>query len=161
FVHEVRERAGYQHHHAHDEDPDQELHFHRLIVHAEENEGDQGHAGHAVGLETVGAGAHGIASVVAGTIGDHAGIARVVFLDLEDDLHQVGADVGDLGEDTAGNPQRRRAQRFADREPDKAWTGVFTGDEEQNAEHDDQLHANQQHADTHPGFQGNVVNRIR
>ena len=48
------------------------------------------------------------------------GIARVVFLDVEDDLHQVGADVGDLGEDAAGDAQRRRAERLADGEPDEA-----------------------------------------
>jgi hypothetical protein len=40
----------------------------------------------------------------------NAGIARVVFLDLEDDLHQIGADVGDLREDAARHAQRRGAE---------------------------------------------------
>ena len=81
---------------------------------------DQRHAGDAVGLEAVGGGAHRVARVVARAIGDHAGVARVVFLDLEHDLHQVAADIGDLGEDAARHAQRRRAQRFADRESDEA-----------------------------------------
>ena len=80
------------------------------FVHAQQNEGNQRDAGDAVGLESVRARAHRIAGVVAGAVGDHAGVARVVFLDLEDDLHQVGADVGDLGEDAAGDAQRGRAQ---------------------------------------------------
>ena len=76
--------------------------------------------GHAVGLEAVGRGADRVAGVVAGAVGDHARVPRVVFLDLEDDLHQVGADVGDLGEDAAGDPERRRAERLADREAEEA-----------------------------------------
>ena len=81
---------------------------------------DQRDAGDAVGLETVGAGSDRVARVVARAIRDHAGVARVIFLDLEDDLHQVRADVGDLGENAAGNAQRSRAERFADREADEA-----------------------------------------
>ena len=57
----------------------------------QQDEGDERDAGDAVGFETVGRGAHRIARVVARAIGDHAGIARVVFLDLEDDLHQVAS----------------------------------------------------------------------
>ena len=98
----------------------------------EQNEGDQRDAGDAVGFKAVRAGADRVARVVAGAVGDHAGIARVVFLNLEDDLHQVGADVGDLGEDAAGDTQRRRAQRFADGEADEARAGIIAGHEEQN-----------------------------
>ena len=91
--------------------------------HGQQDERDQRHAGHAVGLKTVGARPHRIARVVARAVGDHAGVARVVFLDLEDDLHQVGADIGDLGEDAARHAQRRGAQRFADGEADEAGPG--------------------------------------
>ena len=89
-------------------------------LHGQQDEGDQRDAGDAVSFKAVGAGADRVARVVAGAVGDHAGVARIVFLDLEDDLHQVGADVGDLGEDAAGDTQRRRAQRFADGEADEA-----------------------------------------
>ena len=92
--------------------------------HRQHDEGDQRHAGHAVGLEAVGARADRVAGVVAGAVGDHARVARIVFLDVEDDLHQVGADVGDLGEDAAGDAQRRRAERLADGEADEAGPGV-------------------------------------
>jgi hypothetical protein len=101
-------------------------------LHAQQDEGDQRDAGDAVGLEAVRARAHGVSSVVARAVGDHAGIARVVFLDLEDYFHQVGADIGDLGEDAAGDAQRRRSERFADGEPDEALPGVVTRDKEQD-----------------------------
>jgi hypothetical protein len=86
----------------------------------QQDERDQGHAGNAVGFEAVGAGADGVASVVAGAVCDDARVACIVFLDFEDDLHQVGADVGDLGKDAACDAQGRGAQRFADGEADEA-----------------------------------------
>jgi hypothetical protein len=52
------------------------------------------------------------------------GLRGIVLLDLEDDLHEVGADVGDLGEDAAGDTERRGAERLADREADEAGAGV-------------------------------------
>ena len=159
-VEEVGRRAGYQHGDAHHEDPDQQLHLHDGIRYAQQNEGDQRDAGDAVGFETVGARADRIARVVAGAVGDHAGVARVVFLDLEHDLHQVGADVGDLGEDAAGDAQRRRAQRFADGESDEARPRVVARNEEQNEQHHQQFHADQHHADAHAGAQRNLINRI-
>jgi hypothetical protein len=118
-------------------------------------------AGHAVGLEPVGARTDRVARVVARAVRDHPGVARVVFLDVEDDLHQVGPDVGDFREDAAGNPQRRRAERFADREADEARAGVLAGDEQQDAQHDQQLDADQQHADAHAGAQRDRVDRER
>ena len=76
----------------------------------------------------------------------------VVFLDFEDDLHQVGADVGDFGEDAAGNTQRGRAQRFADGKADEARPRLVSGDEQQNEKHDEQFDADQHHADAHAGL---------
>src|SRR5690606_12303021 len=103
FVHQVRSAAREDHHDANREQPNQELDLHRLVGHGQQDEGDERDTRYAVGLEAVGARANGIARVVAGAVGDDAGVARVVFLDLEDDLHQVGTDVGDLGEDAAGD----------------------------------------------------------
>ena len=127
----------------------------------EQDEGDERDAGDAVGFETVGGGPDGIACVVAGAIGDDAGVARVVFLDLEDDLHQVAADVGDLGEDAAGDAQGGGAERFADGEADEAAAGKVAGDKQQDEEHDQQFHADQQHADAHARLERNVVAGIR
>ena len=159
-VDEVGGGAGDEHDDAHDEDPDEELHLDRGALDAEEDEGDERDAGDAVGFEAVGAGADRVARVVAGAVGDDAGVARVVFLDLEDDLHQVGADVGDLGEDAARDAQRSRAERFADGEADEAGAGVVAGDEEQNEQHHQQLDADEHHADAHAGFERRVINRI-
>ncbi len=125
FVQEVRHGAGNQHHDAHDEDPDQQLHLDMRIFDAQQDERDQRDAGHAIGFEAIRAGSDRVARIVARAVGNHARIACIIFLDLEDDLHQVGADVGNLGEDAAGDTQCGRAQRFADREPDKALPGVI------------------------------------
>ena len=137
-VDEIGGRAGDQHGDAHHENPHQELHLHGGVFHAQQDKGDQRDAGDSVSFEAVGAGAHRIAGIVAGAVGDHAGIAGVVFLDLEDDLHEVGADIGDLGEDAAGDAQRRGAQRFADGEADEAGARVVSGNEEKNEQHHQQ-----------------------
>jgi len=81
-------------------------------------------AGDAVGLESVRARPDRIAGVVADAVRNHARVARVVFLDVEDDLHQVRADVGDLGEDAARDAQRRGAERLADGEADESGARV-------------------------------------
>jgi len=78
---------------------------------------------------------------------DDAGIARIVFLDFENDLHQVGADVGNLGKNAAGNTQRGRAERFAKCKADEAWPRIVSGDKQQDEEHHQQFDANQHHAD--------------
>ena len=90
------------------------------LGHGEQDEGDERHAGDAVGLEAVGAGADRVARIVARAVGDDAGVPRVVLLDVEDDLHEVGADVGDLGEDAARDAERGGAERLADGEADEA-----------------------------------------
>jgi len=106
-VEEVADAGRDHHHDAHGEDPHQELHLNDGVVDRQQDEGDERHAGDAVGFETVGRGAHGVARVVGRwQSAIDAGIAHVVFLDLEDDLHQVGADVGDLGENAARHAQR-------------------------------------------------------
>src|SRR5262252_8559051 len=110
---------------------------------------DERGAGDAVRLEPVGARPDRVARVVAGAVGDDAGVPRVVLLDVEDDLHEVRPDVGDLGEDAAGDAQRGGAQRLADGEPDEARARVVAGQGQQDAEHDHQLDADEQHADAH------------
>ncbi len=91
-----------------------------------------------------------VAGVVAGAVRDDAGVPGVVFLDLENDLHEVGADVGDLGEDTAGDPQRGGAERLPDRESDEARPRPIARNEEQDAEHHEELDTNERHPDAHP-----------
>ena len=160
-VEQVRRAAGDDHDDAHDEDPDEELDLDRGVGHRHQDEGDERDTGHAVGLEAVGARPDRVARVVAGAVGDDAGIAHVVFLDVEDNLHQIGADVGDLREDAAGDSEHRGAERLADGEADEAGAGIVAGNEEQDAEHQEQLDADEQHADAHPGAERNGVDRKR
>ena len=162
-VDHIRGPARADHHDAHGEAPDEELHLDargflgRVAAGGEQDEGDQRDAGDAVGLETVGRGADRVARIVAGAVGDHAGVTGVVLPDLEDDFHEVGADVGDLREDAAGDTQRRRAERFADREADEAGAREVARNVEQDREHDHQLDRDQHEADRHAGAQRNLV----
>ena len=65
--------------------------------HPEQHHGDRRDG---VGLEQVGCHAGAVADVVADVVRDHRGVPRVVLGDAGLDLaHQVGADVGRLGED--------------------------------------------------------------
>ena len=159
-VEEISHGACHQHDDAHHEDPHQQLHLDGRVFHGQQDEGDQRDAGNAVSLEAVGGGAHGIARVVTRAVGDHAGVARVVLFDLEDDLHEVGTDVGNLGEDAAGDAEGRRTEGFADSEPDEAGPGIFAGDKEEDDEHHQKLDADQHHADAHAGPKGNLENGI-
>ena len=102
-VDEVGSRARHQHGDSHDENPHEELHLRGGVLHTQQDEGDQRDPGDSVSFKAIGAGAHRIARIVAGAVGNDAGIASVVFLDAEHDLHQVRTDIGDLGEDAAGD----------------------------------------------------------
>src|SRR5206468_1780475 len=126
------------------EDPDNQLGLDLNVVDGQGDEGDQGDAGHAVGLEAVRRGSNGVAGIIAGAVGDDAGVARIIFLDVEDDLHQVGTDVGDLGEDTAGDTQRRGSQRFADGKTKEADADDAAIDEQEDDDHHHQFERDQE-----------------
>ena len=82
---------------------------------AEQHHGDRGDG---VGLEQVGRHAGAVADVVADVVGDHGRVARVVLGDAGLDLaHEVGADVGRLGEDAAAQTGEDGDQRAAEAEP--------------------------------------------
>ena len=78
-----------------------------------------GNQRHRIGLEQVGRHAGAVAHVVAHVVGNHRGVAGVVFRNARLDLaHQIGAHVGTLGEDAAAQAREdgdeRRAKRKAD-----------------------------------------------
>ena len=164
LVDEVARSRSNHHHHPHHENPNQQLNLQCLVTFAghrlidrEQDEGNQGDSGHAVSLKTVRTRPHRVAGVISGAVRNHTRVSGVVFLDLEDDLHQVRTDIGNLGENTTGDSQRRRTQTLTNRKSDKAWARVAAGDKQQNAEHDQQLDANQHHPDAHTGLQRNGV----
>ena len=140
---------------AHHEDPHQQVHL-ELLRHGEQDERHQRHAGHTVGLKTVGGRADAVAGVVAGAVGNHTRVARVVLTNLEHNLHQVAADVGNLGEDTAGDAQRAGTQALTDGKADKATAGQIARHKHQDDKHQHQLHTNQHNADAHTGRERNV-----
>jgi hypothetical protein len=95
----------------------------------QQNESDERDAGHAVSLESVRGRPHRIPRIITRAIGYYAGVACVVFLNFEDDFHEVGTDVGNFGEDAAGDAQRGGAKGFADGETDETRTRIVPRDE--------------------------------
>src|SRR5205085_2172503 len=102
-------------------------------------------------------GANRIAGVVPRAVGDYSWIASIVLFDAEDDLHQVRADVGNLGEDAARDAQGRGPERLANREADEAGAGVGAGYEEKDDQHDQELYGDEEHPDAHAGLQGKGI----
>ena len=85
--------------------------------HTEDDRGDQGDL---VALEEVGGHAGAVTDVVADVVGDRGRVARVVLGDpLLDLAHQVGADIGRLGEDAAADPEEEGEQRATEPEADR------------------------------------------
>ena len=98
----------------------------RTFSTGQHDEADEGNTGHAVGFKTVRRGAHAVAGIVAGTVRDYSGVSRVVFFDVEDDFHQVRADIRDLGKDTAADTQGADAPSDSPMaKPIKAGTGYL------------------------------------
>ena len=98
----------------------------------QQNKSDQRDAGHAVRFKSVGGRPHRIPRIVPCAVGDDAGVARVVFFNFENNLHQVGANVGDFRKNSAGNAQGGGAEGFADGEADEARAGIITWYKQQN-----------------------------
>ena len=70
------------------------------------------HHGHRVSLEQVGCHARAVTDIVAHVVGDHRGIAGIVFRDARLDLaDEIRADIGALGEDAAAEPRENGNQR--------------------------------------------------
>ena len=91
-----------------------------------------GHGGHGIGLEQVGGHTGAVTHVVAHVVGDDRRVAGVVLGDSGFDLaHQVGADVGALGEDAAAQTGEDGDQAAAEAEghqgDDVMGGGVVTG----------------------------------
>ena len=137
------------------------MHLHRWILHAEQDERDQCDSGHPVSFKSISRRPNRIARVVACAIGNHARVAGIIFLNLEYNLHQIGADIGDLGENSTCNSQRRGSQRFANGKSNKARPGVITGHEKQDEQHNQQLDADQHHPNAHSGLKRNPIDRVR
>jgi hypothetical protein len=155
-VDEVRQVARHQHDDSYHEDPHQQLHLFGLVGHRAEDERHQGDPGDAVGLESIGRRPHRVTGIVTGAVGDDAGVTGVVLLDVEGDLHEVRAHVGDLGEDAAGDTQAGSSQRLTDGEADETWTGQVAGQQEHDRQHHEQFDTDEHHADAHARTQRNV-----
>ena len=144
FIDEIGRQRGQDHENPHGEDPDDERSCHIGISRQRQGqEGDQGHAGYPVCFKTIRSRPDAVAGIVARAVGDNAGIFRVILGQVKDDLHEVRSDVGNLGEDTAADPQSAGAERFANGKADKAGSGQFLGQKNQDADHEEKFHADE------------------
>ena len=98
----------------------------QVDIRRQNDEGDQCYAGDSIGFEAVGRRPDAVAGIVAGAVGNYAGIAGIILFDFKDNLHQIRADIGNFGKDAAGNTQGAGAERFTDGKADKAGPGQFT-----------------------------------
>ena len=156
-IHEIGGQGGQDHEDTHGEDPDDQLAAHGGIVgQGQGQKSDQGYTRNTVSLETVCRGADAVTGVVACTVGDDAGIFGIVFGKVEDDLHEVGTDVGDLGEDTTADTQGAGAEGLTDGEADKAGAGHFGRDVGQDENHEQEFDADQQEAHAHTGAKTDI-----
>ena len=140
----------------HDENPHEEFHLHVEVGYGEEYEGDEGDARDAVGLETVGGGSDAVACIVACAVGDDPRIAGVILPNLEDHLHEVASDVGNLGEDAACDAEGGGAEALADGEAYEAAACKVLGHEHQDDEHQHEFYADEDYAYRHACTQGYV-----
>ena len=126
-----------------------------------------GDDGHGVGLEQVGGHAGAVADVVADVVGDHGGVAGIVLGDAGLDLaHEVGADIGTLGEDAAAKTGEDGDQRAAEAERDHrlqhaaqfvvAGAGHAAAQDEVVAGDAEQAEADHQHAGDGAGPEGEI-----
>ena len=76
--------------------------------------------GDRIGFEKVGSHAGAIADIVADVVGDDGRVARIIFGNAGFDLtHEIGTDVGALGEDAAAETREDRDQRGAEGQRDQ------------------------------------------
>ena len=72
---------------------------------------------------------------------------------MEDDLHKVGTDVGDLCEDTACDPEGASAKRLTNGKADETRTDQFFREENEDTDHEKELHAHEEEPNAHAGVQ--------
>ena len=90
------------------------------VRHHQGTEPHGGDQGDRIGFEQVGRHAGTVAHVVAHVVGDHRGVARVIFRDAGLHLaHQIGPHVGAFGEDAAAKPCKDRDQGRAKSKADQ------------------------------------------
>ena len=147
----VRQHRSQDTKYSHDENPHQQFDLHRGIGDGKKDEAHKCHTGDAVGLEAVGRGSNAVASVVTRAVCNDTGVAGIVLANLEDHLHQVASDVGNLGEDTAGDTQGRSSEALTDGKADKAASSQILRHEEQDDKHQHQLDTYQHDTNRHAG----------
>ncbi len=107
-----------------------------------------------VRLEEVGCHTGAVAHVVAHVVGDRRGVAGIVLGDPRLDFaHEVGADIGRLGEDAAADSHEEGEQRGAEGKPDQHRRGRVLKDED-DGRGADEAQAHTQHAGDGTGPEG-------
>src|SRR3982751_3465780 len=110
-VQPIRDHRGQDHENAHREEPYDQCSREQFVTcHCGGKKRYQRDTSDAIRLETIGSWANAIACIVARAISDDTGVLWIIFRQLENDLHQVRADIRDLGEDATTDTQRACAK---------------------------------------------------
>ncbi len=97
----------------------------RLLAEKQDAQQHHRHRRHGIGLEEVGGHAGAVADIVADVVRNHSRVTGIVLRNAGLDLaHNVGADIGGLGEDPASEAGEDRDQRTAEAQADKRVDGV-------------------------------------
>ena len=160
-VDRVGQSRSQNHGDTHGEHPHQQRCLKNGVIDGQDNERHQSHACHTVGFKTISGRSHRVACIIARAVSDNTGVARVVLVNFEHDLHQIRADVGNLCEDAAGYTQGRGSQRLTDGEADETGTGNVIGQEQQDDQHHQQFEGNEDHSNRHAGLHGDSMDRQR
>src|SRR5947209_2830187 len=102
---EVSDQRGDDHEDAHHENTGNQLRAQHAGSKRQGEKGNQRHTSYPVSFKTIGGWPDRVTGVVTGAIGDYARVLRIILRQLEDDFHQVRANVGNLGEDAAADAQ--------------------------------------------------------
>src|ERR1035437_6455386 len=157
IINEVRNKGSQDHEDSHSENPNNQFAAHCGISHqSKSQESDQGDTGNTVCFKTISGRTNAVTRIVARTVGNNTGIFRVIFGKMENYFHQVGADIGNLGEDTTADTQSGSTQRFTDGKTDKAGSGQFFGNVSQNDDHKEKFNTDQEKSNAHTGTQTDV-----
>ena len=107
------------------------LRLHHLAADSQDNKRDQRDAGYTVCLKAIRAWPNGVTGIVARAVGDDAWISRIIFFDLENDLHQIGT-ISAIFVKIPPATRSAAARGFADGEPYEARAGIIMRNKKEN-----------------------------
>ena len=118
------------HEYTHDENPGKQY-AGQVRLYSQNYKRNEGNSCNTISFKTVCSRSYAVTCIVSCTVGNNTWVTRVIFFDFKNDLHQVGTDIGDLGEDTAGNTECTGSKGFTNCKTYKACSGQILWNKQQ------------------------------